>query len=90
MSTITAEQILNELYATAVNDPAVLSLAQQLEQLTKDFQAGNCSDDEYKELLMDFRRQQLISAQCQDLASKERLNSIINVVLNAASLVGSL
>jgi hypothetical protein len=84
-----AQMILNELYATSVNDPAVLALAHELEALTKDFQAGNCSADEYQELLVDFQRQQLIHAQCADLSAKERLNSIINVVINAGSMLTS-
>lgn len=85
-----AQLILNELYATSVNDPAVLVLAKDLEALTKSFQAGELSADEYQELLVDFKTQQLIMAQCSDLASKERLNSIINVVINAGSALSSI
>jgi hypothetical protein len=65
----------------------VLALAQQLEQLTKEYECGNLSKDEYIELLADFKTQQLISAQCKDLAAKENLNSIVNVVINAASIL---
>jgi hypothetical protein len=85
-----AQLILNELYATSVNDPAVLVLAKDLEALTKSFQAGELSADEYQELLVDFKTQQLIMAQCSDMASKERLNSIINVVINAGSALSSI
>ena len=82
-----AQMILNELYQTSVNDPEVLKLAHQLEQLTKDYEAGNIDKDEYIELLVDFQSQQLIIAQCNDLAAKERLNNIVNIVINAASLL---
>jgi hypothetical protein len=82
-----AQMILNEIYSTPVQDPAVLALAQQLEQLTKDYESGAMSKDEYIELLADFKTQQLILAQCNDLAAKERLNSIVNVVINAASVL---
>lgn len=82
-----AQMILNELYQTSVNDPEVLKLANQLEQLVKEYEAGNIDKDEFVELLVDFKTQQLIIAQCQDLSSKERLNNIVNVVINAASLL---
>jgi hypothetical protein len=82
-----AQMILNELYQTSVNDPEVLKLANQLEQLVKEYEAGNLDKDEFVELLVDFKTQQLIIAQCRDLASKERLNNIVNVVINAASLL---
>lgn len=84
-----AEMILNELYNTPVTDPVVLNIAKQLESITKSFQAGHMAADEYQELLGDFRTESLINAQCQDLASKERLNSIINVVINAGSALAS-
>jgi hypothetical protein len=84
-----AQMILNEIYGTPVADPAVLALAQQLESFTKEFQAGNISNDEYVELLADFKVQQLILAQCNDLAAKERLNNIVNIVLNSASILSS-
>jgi hypothetical protein len=84
-----AQQILNELYATPVQDPRVLEMAQQIEFLTKEFQAGNCSRDEYIELLGDFQTQRLIQEQCEDLAAKERLNTIVNIVVNSASVLSS-
>jgi hypothetical protein len=84
-----AQEILNELYTTNVDDPAVHQLALQLEAVTKQFQAGQMSPSEYQELLGDFRTQQLITAQCQDLASQEKLNTIINVVINVGSALAS-
>jgi hypothetical protein len=84
-----AEMILNELYQTSVKDPAVHELATQLEALIKSFQRGELSADELQELLVDFKTQQLIMAQCSDMASKERLNSIINVVINVGSALSS-
>ena len=84
-----AQMILNELYQTSVKDPAVMDLAHQLEELIKSFQREELSADEFQELLADFKTQQLIMAQCSDLASKERLNSIINVVLNVGSAISA-
>ena len=81
--------ILNELYQTSVKDPAVMDLAHQLEELIKSFQREELSADEFQELLADFKTQQMISAQCADLESKEKLNSIINVVLNVGSALSS-
>jgi hypothetical protein len=85
-----AQEILNELYSTPVEDPSVLAMAQQLEAMTKAFQTGQMSASEYQELLGDFRSQQLISTQCQDLESKEKLNNIINVVINVGSALSSI
>lgn len=85
-----AQMILNEIYGTPVQDPAVLALAQQVESFTKEFQAGNISTDEYVELLADFKTQQMILAQCNDLAAKERLNNIVNIVINSATVLSSI
>lgn len=84
-----AQQILNELYATPVQDAGIMEMAQQIEFLTKEFQAGHCSRDEYIELLRDFQTQRLIQEQCEDLAAKERLNNIVNIVVNSASILSS-
>lgn len=85
-----AQQILNEIYGTQTQDPVAAQMAAWMAEVTAAFQAGQMSNDEYLELLRDFQRQQLINATCQDLASKERLNNIINVVISAASVLSSI
>lgn len=84
-----AQQILNEIYGTQTNDPVTAQLAAQLAQITQAYQQQEISTSEYLELIRDLQTQQLIVAQCQDLSSKERLNSIINVVVSAASVLSS-
>lgn len=83
-----AEQILQEIQSIPCNDPALLPLGNQLHEYTSAYNSGDISKDEYLDLLRTFQSQYLINAQCADLAAKERLNTICNAVLNAASLLG--
>ena len=85
-----AQDILDSIYGTQTQDPLAAQLAAQLAQYTQEFQAGNLSNDEYLELIADLQTEQLINAQCQDLAAKERLNTICNAVLSAASVLSSI
>lgn len=84
-----AQDILDSVHGTQTQDPMAAQLAAQLSQLTQEFQAGHISNDEYLELIADLQTEQLINAQCQDLAAKERLNTICNAVLSAASVLSS-
>lgn len=82
-----AQDIINEIESISCSDPALLPLGNALHQYTKQYQAGELSKDEYLELLQDLHTEQLINAQCQDLAAKERLNTICNVVLQGANML---
>lgn len=84
-----AQDILNSVYGTQTQDPLAAQLAAQLAQYTQEFQAGHLSNDEYLELVADLQTEHLIQSQCQDLAAKERLNTICNAVLSAASVLSS-
>ena len=84
-----AQDILNSIYGTQTQDPLAVQLATTLAQYTQEFQAGNLSNDEYLELVADLQTEHLINARCQDLAAKERLNTICNAVLSAASMLSS-
>jgi hypothetical protein len=84
-----AQDIINEIENIPCNDPALMPLGNALHQYTKQFQSGELSKDEYLELLQDLHTEQLINAQCSDLNAKERLNTICNAVINAASLLSS-
>lgn len=85
-----AQQILNEIYGTQTQDPVAAQIAAQLAQVTQAYQQQQISTGEYLEILRDIQTQQLINAQCQDLSSKERLNTIINVVASAANVLSSI
>jgi len=85
-----AQQIIDSIQGTQTNDPRALAIAQSLAEYTQAFQAGQMSKDEYLELIQDLQRESLINAQCDDLAAKERLNTIINAVVSAASVLSSL
>ena len=45
------------------------------------------SRDEYVELVKDLQTEQLINAQCSDLAAKEQLNTICNAVVDVANML---
>jgi Mg2+/Co2+ transporter CorC len=85
-----AQNILNEVYGTQTQDPVAAQLAAWLAEVTQAYQTEQMSKDEYLELLKDFQAQQLINSQCQDLEAKERLNNIINIVINAAMVLSSI
>lgn len=84
-----AQDILDSIHSTDTSDPQMAQLASLLSDYTKEFQAGRLSNEEYQELVADLQVEQLINAQCQDLAAKERLNMICTAVLNAASMLSS-
>ena len=52
------------------------------------YKNGDLNKDEYLDLLKTLHFEHLINVQCEDLHAKERLNTICNAVLNAASLLG--
>jgi hypothetical protein len=85
-----AQQVLDSIYGTQTNDPLAARLAAVLAEYTQEFQAGNLSKEEYLELLQDLQTEHLINSQCQDLAAKERLNTICNAVISAASVLSSI
>jgi hypothetical protein len=85
-----AQDIINQIESIPCNDPALLPLGGALHQYTRQFQSGELSNDEYLELLQDLQREHLIHLQCQDLAAKERLNTICNAVISAGRLLSSI
>jgi hypothetical protein len=85
-----AQDILNSVYGTQTQDPQAAQLAAVLAQYTQEYQTGNLSKEEYLELVSDLQTEHLINAQCQDLAAKERLNTICNAVISAASVLSSI
>lgn len=84
-----AQDILDSVHSTDTQDPRMAQVAALLADYTKEFQAQRLSSDEYQELVADLQVENLINAQCDDLAAKERLNTICSAVLNAASLLSS-
>ena len=84
-----AQDILDSVHGTKTQDPRMAQAAAMLSEYTMEFQAGRMSSDEYQELVADLQVENLINAQCDDLAAKERLNTICSAVLNAASLLSS-
>jgi hypothetical protein len=85
-----AQDIINEIESIPCTDPQLLPLGNALHQYTRQFQSGELSNEEYLELLQDLQREHLIHLQCQDLAAKERLNTICNAVISAGRILSSL
>jgi hypothetical protein len=82
---MTADDILNEIQSIPCTDPTLLPLGNMLHEYTTAYKSGDLSKDEYLDLIKGLHYEHLINAQCEDLHAKERLNTICNVVLNAAS-----
>ena len=82
-----AQQIIDGITGTQTQDPVAQQLAEVLVQYTQQFQAGQMSRDEYVELVKDLQTEQLINAQCSDLAAKEQLNTICNAVVDVANML---
>jgi hypothetical protein len=85
-----AQQILDSIYGTQTQDPVAAHLAAVLAEYTQQFQTQQLTTEEYLELITNLQTEQLINAQCDDLSAKERLNTIINAVAGAASVLSSL
>lgn len=84
---MTVDDILNEIRSIPCNDPALLPLGNLLHDYTVALKSGDLSQDEYVDLVKGLHTEQLINAQCADLHAKERLNTVCNVVINAAKLL---
>lgn len=85
-----AQDILDSIHGTETQDPVAAHIAKQLAEYTKQFQSGELNSEEYQELVADLQVESLINSKCQDLEAKERLNTICNAVLNAASMLSSI
>ncbi|MEY4332897.1 MAG: hypothetical protein RLZZ196_1635 [Bacteroidota bacterium] len=84
---MTADEIINEIQSIPCNDPALLPLGTMLHEYTLAYKSGDLSKDEYVDLLKTLHFERILNAQCEDLHAKERLNTICNVVINAASML---
>lgn len=68
-------------------DPVFAQAAQQVNELTEQARAGQLSSAELKEILEDMQRQLSIITEMQQLAFKEKLNTILTGLITIASAV---
>jgi hypothetical protein len=86
MSVEQFQQQLLSVY-TGSQDPDVQSTAQQANQYTEMFKAGQMTKDEYLQLLADLQRILMIHRTMENMESMEYMNTAINGLINLASLV---
>ena len=79
------DQALAEL--ANCGDPAFANAAGQVREMTKQALAGQMSPAELKEILADMQRQLDIIQDMNQMAFKEKLNTIINGLITIAGAV---
>lgn len=79
------DQALAEL--ANCGDPAFANAADQVREMTKQALAGQMSPAELKEILADMQRQLDIIQDMNQMAFKEKLNTIINGLITIAGAV---
>lgn len=80
-----SKQFLSEF--TDVDSEYVKELASKADTYKTLYESGALSNPEYVELLKDLKSQQLITENANELAEKEMLNTVLNGLITAASLV---
>lgn len=68
-------------------DENIRITAQATAAYTEELQAGNISQAEYAELLLDLQRQIVITENMADFETKQRLNTAITALITIASAV---
>jgi uncharacterized FlaG/YvyC family protein len=79
------DQALAEL--SNCGDPAFANAANQVREMTQQALAGQLSKEELKEILSDMQRQLDIIQEMNQLAFKEKLNTVLNGLITLASAV---
>ena len=67
-------------------DPFLMELGTQAENIKTMFDNGELTNSEYLDLLNDLIKSKNINDAVQDLAAKERVNSILNALVTLASV----
>ena len=79
------DQALAEL--SNCGDPAFANAANQVREMTQQAIAGQLSKEDLKEILTDMQRQLDIIQEMNQLAFKEKLNTVLNGLITIASAV---
>ena len=86
MSVEQYQQQLQSAY-NGSQDPDVQSTAQQANQYTELFKAGQISKDEYLQTMADLQRVAMIQRSIDNMQAMEYLNTAITGLISLASLV---
>jgi len=86
MSVEQYQQQLQSAYSGS-QDPDVQSTAQQANQYTELFKAGQISKDEYLQTMADLQRVAMIQRSIDNMQAMEYLNTAITGLISLASLV---
>lgn len=83
---MSANEVLNSLNGyNDVQNAKLAEIAEQLKEITKQFNSGDLSASEYKELLEDIQSETAIVNDSAALNAQKQLNTIINVAITIAS-----
>ena len=81
---IEINQALEAIFNTG--DPGMQDLANRALALKQALEQGQLSVGEYKEMVTDLYHEKNINESVQDLALKEHINSVMNALINLASM----
>ena len=83
MNTLEIKQAIGIEYPTQ----ELREIAQQLIEITQQFEQGKLSESEYRELLQDIQLNQNIAESATELQHKQYLHNILTTVVSAASII---
>jgi hypothetical protein len=83
MNTTEIKQAIGIQYPTQ----ELADIAQQLLEITAQFEQGQMSESEYKELIQDIQLNQSIAESATELQHKQYLHNILTTIVSAASIV---
>lgn len=83
---MSANEVLNSLNGyNDVQNAKLAEIAGQLREITEQFNSGDLSASEYKELLEDIQSETAIVNDAAALNAQKQLNTIINVAITIAA-----
>lgn len=83
---MSANEVLNSLNGyNDVQNTKLAEIAGQLREITEQFNSGDLSASEYKELLEDIQSETAIVNDAAALNAQKQLNTIINVAITIAA-----
>lgn len=83
MNTTEIKQAIGIQYPTQ----ELADIVQQLLEITAQFEQGQMSESEYKELVQDIQLNQSIAESATELQHKQYLHNVLTTIVSAASIV---
>lgn len=84
---MSAQEVLNSLNGYSdVQNAKLAEIASQVKEITEQFNSGNLSASEYKELLEDIQSETAIVNDAAELNAQQQLHTIIDAAITVASI----